>query len=210
MRDPPGERLLLYKHLRQLQCHLAYSRRMAIALFLMLLAFLAWGIFTFNRLVRLRNQVRAGWSDIDVQLTRRHDLVPMLVEAVRAYAGHEQSVFERVVVLRSAAMSAGTPARLAAAEAALEHELGRLMVIQEAYPELKASENFLKLQRDLVDVEDHLQFSRRFYNGAVRELRDGLQRFPDLLIAKAFGFRQEEFFEADDGAGTAPKVDLRR
>ena len=183
---------------------------MAIPLFLMLLAFLAWGIFTFNRLVRLRNQVRAGWSDIDVQLTRRHDLVPMLVEAVRAYAGHEQSVFERVVVLRSAAMSAGSPARLAAAEAALEHELGRLMVIQEAYPELKASENFLKLQRDLVDVEDHLQFSRRFYNGAVRELRDGLQRFPDLLIAKAFGFRQEEFFEADDGAGTAPKVDLRR
>lgn len=177
---------------------------------LILLALLVWAVFTFNRLVRLRNQVRAGWSDIDVQLTRRHDLVPMLVEAVRAYASHEQSVFERVTVLRSAALSASSPARLAAAEAALEHELGRLMVIQEAYPELKASENFLKLQRDLVDVEDHLQFARRFYNGAARELSDGIQRFPDLLIAKAFGFRREEFFEAPEGAGAAPKVDLKR
>jgi LemA protein len=183
---------------------------MSALLILVLLALLAWVIFTFNRLVRLRNQVRAGWSDIDVQLTRRHDLVPMLVEAVRAYASHEQSVFERVTALRTAAMSAGSPARLAAAEAALERELGRLMVIQEDYPELKASANFLKLQRDLVDVEDHLQFSRRFYNGAVRELRDGVQRFPDLLVANAFGFRQEEFFEAADGAGVAPKVDLQR
>lgn len=177
---------------------------------LMLLAILAWAIFTFNRLVRLRNQVRAGWSDIGVQLTRRHDLVPMLVEAVRAYASHEKSVFERVASLRSAAMAANSPSRLATVEDALEREVGRLMVIQEAYPELKASENFLKLQRDLVDVEDHLQYARRFYNGAVRELSDGLQRFPDLLIAKSFGFKPAEFFEAAAGADLVPKLDLRQ
>jgi LemA protein len=183
---------------------------MSLILLLILLVVVAWVVFAFNRLVRLRNQVRAGWSDIDVQLTRRHDLVPMLVEAVRAYASHEKSVFDRVAALRSAAISATSPARLATAEAALEREVGRLMVIQEAYPELKASENFLKLQRDLVDVEDHLQYARRFYNGAVRELSDGVQRFPDLLIARSFGFKPAEFFEAAEGAGLAPKLDLQQ
>lgn len=176
---------------------------------LLLLALLVWAVYAFNRLVRLRNQVRAGWSDIDVQLMRRHDLVPMLVEAVRAYAGHEKSLFERVTALRGEAVSAASsPARLATVEAALEHEVGRLLVIKEAYPDLKASENFLKLQRDLVDVEDHLQYARRFYNGAVREMNDGVQRFPDSIIAQSFGFRQAEFFEAADGAGTAPKLEL--
>jgi LemA protein len=176
---------------------------------LLLLALVAWAILTYTRLVRLRNQVRAGWSDIGVQLTRRHDLVPTLVEAVRAYAGHEKSVFERVTALRTAALATSTPARLATVEAALEHEVGRLMLIQEAYPDLKASENFLKLQRDLVDVEDHLQYARRFYNGAVRELSNGVQRFPDLLIAKPCGFKEAEFFEAVAGAEIAPKLDLK-
>jgi LemA protein len=181
---------------------------MTLILILLPLALLAWAILLFNRLVRLRNQVRAGWSDIDVQLMRRHDLVPMLVEAVKAYAGHEKSTFERVTALRTEAISVKSPARLANIEAALEHEVGRLLVIKEAYPELKASENFLKLQRDLVDVEDHLQYARRFYNGAVRELNDGVQKFPDLLIAHAFGFKQAEFFEAPAGAETAPKLEL--
>jgi LemA protein len=181
---------------------------MGMALVVLLLAVLAWTVLAFNRLVRLRNQVRAGWSDIDVQLMRRHDLVPTLVEAVRAYAGHEKSVFERVTALRTAAMQTGSPARLATVEAALEHEVGRLLAIKEAYPELKASENFLQLQRDLVEVEDHLQYARRFYNGAVRELNDGVQRFPDLLVANAFGFRQAEFFEAADDAAHAPTLDL--
>jgi LemA protein len=183
---------------------------MGFVLLLILLALLVWAVLTFNRLIRLRNQVRAGWSDIDVQLTRRHDLVPMLVEAVRAYASHEKSVFERVAALRSAAMASNSPSRLAAVEDALEREVGRLMVIQEAYPELKASENFLRLQRDLVDVEDHLQYARRFYNGAVRELSDGLQRFPDLLIAKSFGFKSAEFFEAAADADVVPRLDLRK
>jgi LemA protein len=176
---------------------------------LLLLALIGWGIFVFNRLVRLRNQVRAGWSDIDVQLMRRHDLVPRLVEAVRAYAGHEKAVLERVTALRSEAMATQSPARLAQVEQSLEQEVGKLMVIMEAYPDLKASENFLKLQRDLVDVEDHLQYARRFYNGAVREMNDGVQRFPDVLLARPFGFSEAEFFRAGEDAGQAPKLELR-
>lgn len=175
---------------------------------LLLLALLAWGVFAFNRLVRLRNQVKAGWSDIDVQLMRRHDLVPRLVETVRAYAAHEKNVFERVTQLRAEAMATSSPSRLAPLEQAIEQDVARLLVIQEAYPELKASENFLGLQRDLVDVEDHLQYARRFYNGAVRELNDGVQRFPDLLIARMLGFVEAEFFKAGEEAGVAPKLEF--
>jgi LemA protein len=172
------------------------------------LALAGWAIVAFNRLVRLRNQVRAGWSDIDVQLMRRHDLVPALVEAVRAYASHESSLFEEVAALRAEATATNSPARLAAIEARLEHGVGRLLAVKEAYPELKASENFLRLQRDLVDVEDHLQYARRFYNGAVRENNDGVQRFPALLVARAFGFTDAEFFEADAPAKLPPQVAL--
>jgi LemA protein len=179
-------------------------------LIIVALALLAWAVFAFNRLVRLRNQARAGWSDIDVQLMRRHDLVPALVEAVRAYAGHERAAFERVTALRGEAMAASSPARLAAIESQLEHDVGRLLVLKEAYPELEASGNFLKLQRDLVDVEDHLQYARRFYNGAVRALNDGVQRFPDLVVARLFGFREAEFFEAGDPSRAAPAVELER
>lgn len=183
---------------------------MSVVLALALLALVAWAVVAFNRLVRLRNQVRAGWSDIDVQLLRRHDLVPRLVETVRAYAGHEAAVLERVTSLRAEAMSTSSRTRLADVEARLEHEVGRLLVLEEAYPELKASQNFLQLQRDLVDVEDHLQYARRFYNGAVRELNDGVQRFPDVLVARGFGFSEAEFFEAGDAAHVAPTLELGR
>jgi LemA protein len=179
-----------------------------IYLLLPLLLALFWAVITFNRLVRLRNQVRAGWSDIDVQLMRRHDLVPRLVEAVRAYARHESATLERVAALRSEAMAATSPTRLATIEAQLNHDVGRLLVLNEAYPELKASENFLQLQRDLVDVEDHLQYARRFYNGAVRALNDGVQRFPDLWIARTCGFGAAEFFDASDDARAAPQLGL--
>lgn len=175
---------------------------------LLLLALVSWVVFAFNRLVRLRNQVKAGWSDIDVQLMRRHDLVPRLVEAVRAYAGHEQAVLERVTDLRAQALATTSPARLARLEQAIESDVARLLVIKEAYPELKASENFLALQRDLVDVEDHLQYARRFYNGAVRALNDGVQKFPDLLVARALGFSEAEYFKAGDDAAAAPKLEL--
>jgi LemA protein len=181
---------------------------MSFFLVLVPLALIAWVVLAFNRLVRLRNQVKAGWSDIDVQLLRRHDLVPMLVETVKAYAGHEKNLFERVTALRTEAVSASSPARLAEVESALQHDVGRLILLKEAYPELKASENFLKLQKDLVDVEDHLQYARRFYNGAVRELNVGVQRFPDSLIANSFGFKVAEFFDAPEGAQVAPQAGL--
>ena len=180
---------------------------MTLVLGLLMLALLGWAVWAYNRLVRLRNQVKAGWSDIDVQLMRRHDLVPRLVEAVRAYAAHENALLERVTELRAQAMATTSPARLAQLEQAIESDVARLLVVQEAYPELKASENFLALQRDLVDVEDHLQYARRFYNGAVRGLNDGVQRFPDLLVARALGFSEAEYFRAGEDAAAAPRLE---
>lgn len=167
-----------------------------------------WAIFIFNRLVRLRNQVRAGWADIDVQLTRRHDLIPQLVESVRGYAGHEASVLEEVTALRTQAVALNRPRQLAVVEQALEQQLSRLLALRESYPDLKASQLFLQLQRDLVDVEEHLQYARRFYNGAVRQFNDGIQRFPDVLMARASGFSEAEFYAADDGDRAAPRLDL--
>jgi LemA protein len=177
-------------------------------LMLVVLAVLAWAVVVFNRLVRLRNLVRAGWADIDVQLLRRHDLVPMLVEAVRGYASHEKATLDSVTALRGQAMQTQSPAQLAGIEQALEQGLGRLLLLREAYPDLKASGNFVQLQRDLVEVEDHLQYARRFYNGAVRALNDAVQKFPDLLVARGFGFREAEFFEPGEGGRIAPKVEL--
>lgn len=171
-------------------------------------AILLWAIVIFNRLVRLRNQVRAGWADIDVQLTRRHDLIPQLVESVRGYAHHESSTLEQVAVLRSEAVAMSSPGKLAQVEQALEQQLSRLLALRESYPELKASELFLQLQRDLVDVEEHLQYARRFYNGAVRQLNDGIQRFPDVLMAHATGFVEAEFYAADADDREAPRLDL--
>ena len=174
------------------------------------IAVLAWAVVAFNRLVRLRNQVRTAWADIDVQLVRRHDLVPMLVAAVQGYAGHERALLEAVTSLRSEAMAAASRPRLAAVEDALEQALGRLVALQEAYPDLKASDNFALLQRDLVDVEEHLQYARRFYNGAVRDYNDATQRIPDLMVARGFGFDGAEFFQAGDSERAAPAVELRR
>jgi LemA protein len=165
---------------------------------LLILILAAWIVFAYNRLVRLRNQVRTAWADIDVQLTRRHDLVPQLVAAVKGYASHEHSVLQAVSELRSQAVSLRSPARLGEVETALEQALTRLFALQEAYPDLKASENFSQLQRDLVKVEETLQYARRFYNGAVRDLNDAVQRFPDTLIARGFGFTSAEFYQARD------------
>lgn len=179
-------------------------------LILVVVALGAWAIATYNRLVRLRNQVRTAWADVDVQLMRRHDLVPSLVAAVQAYAGHEQAVFTAVTELRAQAVAASAPGQLGRIETALEQGIGRLLALQEAYPELKASDNFAQLQRDLVEVEEHLQFARRFYNGAVRDLNDAVQRFPDMLLASAAGFDQAEFFQAEEAGRAAVKVELDR
>ena len=183
---------------------------MAMLALAVLVAMAAWVVFAFNRLVRLRNQHRTAWSDIDVQLQRRHDLVPQLVAAVRGYAAHEQATLEAVTELRAQAMSARDPARLGEAETALEQALGRLIALKEAYPDLKASENFAQLSDALVEVEEHLQYARRFYNGAVRDYNDAIQRVPDLLVARAAGFGAAGFFQAEAGSEAAPRVELSR
>ena len=171
---------------------------------------LAWAVFAFNRLVRLRNQVRTAWADIDVQLMRRHDLVPQLVAAVQGYARHESALLEAVTELRTRAIALKSPAQLCAVESDLEQALGRLFALKEAYPDLKASDNFAQLQRDLVAIEEQLQYARRFYNGAVRDLNETVQRVPDLLVARGLGFHAAEFFQAGEAQRAAPVVELQR
>lgn len=181
---------------------------MITVLLLIPLAAVVWAVFAFNRLVRLRNQVRTAWADIDVQLKRRHDLVPQLVGAVQGYAGHERGVLTAVTELRAQAIALTSPARLGEVETALEQALTRLFALKEAYPDLKANESFLQLQRDLVEVEDHLQYARRFYNGGVRDYNTAIQRFPDMLIAHGAGFAESEFFHAEEEDRPAVQVEL--
>ena len=187
------------------------TARVTTSLLLLLIpiaALLVWGAVSFNRLVRLHNQVRTAWADIDVQLTRRHDLVPSLVAVVKGYAGHESTVLEAVTTLRTQATATQAPAQLGRIEGTLEQALGRVIALQEAYPDLKANQNFAQLQRELVEVEEQLQYARRFYNGAVRDYNDTVQRVPDLVVARACGFDSAEFFQADDAGRTAVKVAL--
>jgi len=168
-----------------------------------------WGVLIFNRLVRDRNQVRSAWSDIDVQLTRRHDLVPRLVDAVRAYADYERATLSAVTELRTRAAAAGPLRDKARLEDEMEAGLHRLIALAESYPELKADGNFLQLQRDLVETEDHLQYARRFYNGSVRIYNTRIESFPDMLVAKPFAFAPAEFFAVDDAeVRAAPRVEL--
>ena len=164
------------------------------------LAVLLYAIFVFNRLVRLRNLVREGWSGIDVQLRRRTDLVPNLVATVKAYAAHERSVLEEVTQRRASSIAASSVDGQATAERALSGSLNRLMAVAEAYPQLKADKNFLDLQTQLAEIEDQLQLSRRYYNGAARNLNIGIQSFPDVLVARTLGFREEPYFELDSRA----------
>jgi len=163
-------------------------------------------IFVFNRLVRDRNRVRAAWSDIDVQLTRRHELVPRLVEAVKAYAGHERATLEAVTELRRQSSAVSRLADKAGLEDQLEQGVQKLIVLAEAYPDLQASENFIELQDELVVIEDHLQYARRFYNGAVRILNTRIETVPDIIIARLFNYQPAEYFEADNR--TAPEISL--
>jgi LemA protein len=177
-------------------------------LLLLLVAVAVWAAVSFNRIIRLRNQVRAAWADVDVQLKRRHDLVPQLVAAVSGYAGHERSLLAAVTELRNRAVSETSPAGLGMVETGLEEAVTRLLALKEAYPDLKASENFLRLQRDLVEVEEQLQLARRFYNGAVRDYNTTIQKVPDLLLARAFRFEDAEFFQARDEERAAAAVGL--
>jgi len=157
---------------------------------------LAASAVVFNDLVAARNQVRAAWSDIDVQLTRRHDLVPQLVASVQGYASYERATLTTLTELRARAVSAASLADKAQIEGELAQQIDRIFALQERYPDLKASENFLALQRELVEIEDHLQHARRYYNGSVRDLNTKIERFPALIIARLAGFRPAEFFRS--------------
>ena len=182
-----------------------------VATLIILLVAVAIGVWIYNRLVRDRNQVLAAWSDIDVQLVRRHDLVPQLVTTVKAYAAYEQATMAAVTELRTRSAAARHLPDKAAIEQ--EHALGvnKLLVVAEAYPELKANANFAQLQKELVEIEDHIQYARRFYNGAVRMLNTRVQSFPHLLIARPFGFRPAEYFEVEEARQRAvPRVELNR
>ena len=155
---------------------------------------------TYNRLVGLRNRVSESWSDIQVQMKRRYDLIPNLVETVKGYAGHERGTLESVIQARATAMAnQGTPAQQGLSEGILTGALKSLFALSEAYPELKANENFMQMQRDLSEIEEHIQRSRRFYNGSVREMNDAIGMFPSNIVAGMFGFKPGSFFELEPG-----------
>ncbi|MFN8543460.1 MAG: LemA family protein [Candidatus Binatia bacterium] len=171
------------------------------------LAVVVFAIATYNGLVRLRVQADTSWSDIDVQLKRRCDLVPNLVETVKGYAGHERATLEGVVAARNRAMSAVGPAQRAVAEGALAESLRQLFALAEAYPQLRAVESFTALQSSLASIEEALQNARRYYNAVVRDFNTRIAQFPSNLIANAFAFRPREFFELDGPAEReVPKV----
>lgn len=163
-----------------------------------------WLIVAFNGLVRRRMHVREAWSDIDVQLKRRYDLIPNLVETVKGYAAHEKSVFENVTAARAKAMSAQSKDDKAKSENALSNTLKTLFAVAENYPQLKANENFLALQNELTDTENKIQASRRFYNGNVMDYNTKIAVFPDNLIAGMFGFGKEEFFGTESETERQP------
>jgi len=163
-----------------------------------------WLVLTYNRFVTLRNRVKEAWADIDVQLKRRYDLIPNLVETVKGYASHERELFEKVTQARTQAMGAQTIKERGDAENALSQTLKSLFAVSENYPQLKASENFLELQRELTDTEDKIQASRRFYNGNVRDFNTILQSFPQNVVAGVFNFKAAEFFEIQEAAQKEP------
>jgi LemA protein len=161
-------------------------------------------VLAYNGMVKARNKVDEAWSGIDVQLKRRHDLIPNLVETVKGYAAHEKEVFENVSAARSAAISANGPAEAGRAEGALTGALGRLFAVAEAYPQLRAAESFTELQRELANTEDQIAGSRRIYNGNVQAYNTKIQVFPNSLLAGQFGFTRREFFEIEDPADREP------
>jgi LemA protein len=181
-----------------------------VTIFLLALAAIAVGTgLVYNRLVRLRNQSESAWADIDVQLKRRYDLIPNLVETVKGYAGHERETLEAVITARNRAMGASGPAEQAHAENMLTGALKSLFALSEAYPQLRAVEGFTSLQGSLEAIERDVQSARRYYNAVVRDFNTAVEQFPSNLVANAFRFVKQEFFELDDEAEReAPKVEF--
>ena len=169
---------------------------------------LLWGILIYNRLVGDKNRVLAAWSDIDVQLKRRHDLIPKLVDAVKRYAAYERATLSQVTELRTRSEQSGSVAEIGSVESRLGDEVRSLVALAEAYPELEADDSFLALQKDLTDVENTIQYARRYYNGAVRLLNTRIDSFPDMVVARLFRFIKADYFELDDATQRdSPPVD---
>jgi LemA protein len=165
---------------------------------------LTW--LSFNGIVRMRNQVDNGWSQIDVQLKRRADLIPNLVETVKGYAAHESGTLEAVIAARSASVKATTPAEAAAAEGPITEALGRLFALQEAYPNLKADVNFQQLQQEITSTEDRIAYARQFYNDSVMNYHNKIDTFPGMVVAKLGTFPHREFFDAPEADEAVPRV----
>ncbi len=173
---------------------------------IIILALIGWAIFIYNRLVRDRNRVHAAWSDIDVQLKRRYDLIPQLVEAVRQYAAYERATLKALTELRNMAQRSESVSDRAQLESGLGKGLHRLIAVAEQYPDLKANEGFLELQENLTEVEDHIQYARRYYNGTVRNLNTRIDTFPDLFIARPLGYVYSSYFELETEGERNPVV----
>ena len=165
-----------------------------------------WLMATYNGLVTLRQTVKNAWAQIDVQLKRRHDLIPNLVNTVKGYAAHEKETFERVINARARATSATSPAEVIKAEGELSSALARLLAVSESYPELKANQNFLSLQEELTSTENRVAYARQFYNDSVTKLNTQIQTFPTVVIVGMFGFKEEPFFETPSEEKQAPGV----
>jgi LemA protein len=169
---------------------------------------LVWSVFIYNRLVGAKNRVLSAWSDIDVQLKRRHDLIPKLVDAVKHYAAYESATLGEVTALRARSRQSASVAEIGDMESALGGKVQRLVALAEAYPDLKADDAFLALQKDLTDVEMNIQYARRYYNGAVRILNTRIDSFPDTLVARLFRFIKADYFALDDaGERESPSMD---
>ncbi len=175
-----------------------------IVIWIIVVVLVIWFIGTYNVLIVRRNRVKESWSDIEVQLKRRYDLIPNLVNAVKGYASHEQGVFEEVTKARAMAIGAKTPEEHGRTENMLTGALRHLFAVAEAYPQLRASENFRELQIELSDTENKIQAARRFYNSTVMDLNTSVEQFPTNLIAGRFGFKKEEFFDLEEGAAKEP------
>ena len=165
-------------------------------------------VFTFNNVIRFRNRVDSAWSQISVQLQRRHDLIPNLIETVKGYAAHEATTLEAVTAARTGAVQAqqAGPAQQAQAENVLSGALRQLFALSESYPDLKANQNFLQLQEELTSTEDRIAYARQFYNDSVQKYNTRIQTFPTVVIAGMFNFTKREFFEAEQGSTEVPKV----
>jgi LemA protein len=181
---------------------------LAIVIVVIILLVIIYLVAAYNGLIRRRNQIENAWSQIDVQLKRRHDLIPNLVETVKGYAEHEKSTLDAVIQARNAAVAAPTPSATAAAENQLMGALRQVFALSEAYPDLKANQNFLALQEELSATEGRVAYARQFYNDSVLEYNNKLQQFPTVYYAKILDFQRREYFETDEAARDTPVVDF--